>query len=61
LPVFKGLFSAPNPVCVKYALSKLNLCRPNLRLPLVELADDQRKALDAVLTETKFLSLAKVS
>jgi 4-hydroxy-tetrahydrodipicolinate synthase len=61
LPIFKGLFTAPNPVCVKYALSKLNLCRPNLRAPLVELADDQRKTLDAVLTETKFLSLAKVS
>jgi 4-hydroxy-tetrahydrodipicolinate synthase len=61
LPIFKGLFAAPNPVCVKYALSKLNLCRPNLRLPLVELADDQRKALDTVLAETKFLSLAKAT
>lgn len=61
LPIFKGLFTAPNPVCVKYALSKLNLCRPNLRAPLVELADEQRKVLDRLLAETKFLSLAKVS
>ena len=61
LPVFRGLFTAPNPVCVKYALSKMNLCKPHLRAPLVELADDQRKALDAVLAEAKISSLAKIS
>src|SRR5205807_1773950 len=31
LPVFKGLFTAPNPTCVKYALSMLGLCKPHLR------------------------------
>lgn len=61
LPVFKGLFAAPNPVCVKYALSKLKLCKADVRAPLVELADEQRKTLDNVLSETKVLSLAKVS
>jgi 4-hydroxy-tetrahydrodipicolinate synthase len=51
LPLFKGIFMAPNPTCVKYALSKLGLCKPHLRLPLVPLADKQREAMDALLKE----------
>jgi 4-hydroxy-tetrahydrodipicolinate synthase len=31
MPVFKGLFAAPNPTCVKYALSKANLGRSEER------------------------------
>lgn len=49
LPLFKGLFTAPNPTCVKYALSKLGLCHPRLRLPLVELNDAQKTAMDELI------------
>ncbi len=49
LPLFKGLFAAPNPTCIKYALSKQGLCKPYLRLPLVELPESSRTALDAIL------------
>jgi len=49
LTLFKALFAAPNPTCVKYALAKLGLCKPHLRLPLVELTALQRTTLDTVL------------
>jgi 4-hydroxy-tetrahydrodipicolinate synthase len=48
-PIFKGLFSAPNPTCVKYALSQLGLCKPHLRLPLVPLNPAQQETLSSVL------------
>lgn len=53
LPIFKGLFIAPNPTCVKYALAKMGLCKENLRLPLVPLSDAQRKNIDELLKEIK--------
>ncbi len=49
LPIFKALFAAPNPTCVKYALSKMGLCKENLRLPLVPLDAQQKETLDKVL------------
>lgn len=49
LPVFKGLFAAPNPTCVKYALARLSLCKPHLRLPLVELDGNQKEAMDKLM------------
>ncbi len=53
LPLFKGLFLAPNPTCLKYAMSKLNLCKENLRLPLAPLAESQRKIVDDLIKEIK--------
>ncbi len=50
-PLFKGLFTAPNPTCVKYALSRLGLCRPHLRLPLLPLEGRQKEAMDALLKQ----------
>ncbi len=49
IPVTKALFSAPNPVPVKYALSRLGYGRPSVRLPLVELSDAERVVVDIVL------------
>lgn len=51
LPLFKGLFAAPNPTCVKYALSVSGLCKPNLRLPLVPLDNAQKETLDQILAQ----------
>lgn len=51
LPVFKALFAAPNPTCVKYALSKMGLCKENLRLPLIPLDAQQKATLDKVLEQ----------
>jgi len=60
MPLFKGLFAAPNPTCVKYGLAKLGICGEHLRLPLVPLSDAQKKDMDALLAKydlTKTLSL----
>jgi 4-hydroxy-tetrahydrodipicolinate synthase len=35
LPIFRGVFSAPNPVMVKYALTKLGVETGGVRLPLI--------------------------
>jgi 4-hydroxy-tetrahydrodipicolinate synthase len=61
LPLFKGLFAAPNPSCVKYALSRLNLCSPILREPLVALNEDQKKVMDALLAQANVTALAKTA
>lgn len=52
LPMFKGLFTAPNPTCVKYALASMGICKPNLRLPLVPLSGQPKTQLDKLLKET---------
>src|SRR5699024_12833277 len=39
LPVFNALFSAPNPVPVKYQLNQIGVSVGSVRLPLVGLGD----------------------
>jgi 4-hydroxy-tetrahydrodipicolinate synthase len=46
-PAFKALFSAPSPVPVKYATSKRGFDCARVRLPLVELSDDEKQVVDA--------------
>ena len=58
LPLFKGLFIAPNPTCVKYALAKLGLCKEHLRLPLVPLSDAQRKIMDELIKDIRTTAAA---
>lgn len=48
-PIFKKLFMAPNPVAVKAALARLGLIKEFVRLPLVELTEEQKTELYAVL------------
>ena len=51
LPVINGLFAHPNPVVVKYALSKVGVEVGSLRLPLVEMTDDEKKTFDLIWEE----------
>lgn len=51
LPLFKGLFIAPNPTCVKYVLSLMGLCNESLRLPLVPLDAEQKLQIRNMLAE----------
>lgn len=51
LPLFKGLFTSPNPTCLKYALSRLGLCAERLRLPLIPLEKEEKTRLDRCLDE----------
>lgn len=48
-PIFKKLFMAPNPVPVKAALAKFGRIKDYVRLPLVELTEEQKSELFEVL------------
>jgi 4-hydroxy-tetrahydrodipicolinate synthase len=49
MPLFKGLFIAPNPTCVKYLLGRQGLINDSLRLPLVPLSAAQKASMDLLL------------
>ncbi|SOB93432.1 dihydrodipicolinate synthase [Ureibacillus xyleni] len=51
LPLIKQLFANPNPVPVKYAMSKVGFEVEKVRLPLVELTDEDKAAFDHVWNE----------
>lgn len=48
LPLIRALFAQPSPAPVKYALSKLGLCNDNVRLPIVDLTDEEKAGFDEV-------------
>jgi 4-hydroxy-tetrahydrodipicolinate synthase len=48
-----ALFHEPNPVPLKYALSLLGLMSPKVRLPLVELADQAKAEVAAVMSKLR--------
>jgi len=48
-PLFKDLFIEPNPVPVKFAMSRSGKITPDVRLPLCEMADATREKLLATL------------
>lgn len=45
----KVLFIEPNPQGIKYAVSRLGLCRNELRLPLLPVAPETERAIDAAM------------
>ena len=47
-----ALFTEPSPGPAKYALAKLGLCAPDVRLPLVPLSDGARGVVEQALVET---------
>lgn len=51
----KNLFIEPNPQGVKYAASRLNLCRNEFRLPLVPVAKSTEEAIDFALIHAGLL------
>ena len=51
-PLFKELFVESNPAPVKYALSLLGRLQPDVRLPLVALADASRARVEAAMQQT---------
>jgi 4-hydroxy-tetrahydrodipicolinate synthase len=57
LPMFKGLFAAPSPTCLKYALSTLNLCKNKLRGPLVPLDEQQCETMAKLMRAGNISSL----
>ena len=56
LPLHKALFVEPNPIPVKWAMAKLGLCGPALRLPLTPLATQYHSGLIAALASAGLLN-----
>lgn len=54
-PLFKNLFVESNPAPVKYALSLTMGFSPAVRLPLVEMSDDNRQLVRQTLAEINLL------
>ena len=54
-PVHKALFIESNPSPVKYAAKLLNLCRDDVRLPLVKITDSTKAAVKKALVSAKLI------
>jgi 4-hydroxy-tetrahydrodipicolinate synthase len=55
LPLHRQLFVEANPIPVKWAMARLGLCGPTLRLPMTELDAANRPAAEAALREAGLL------
>jgi 4-hydroxy-tetrahydrodipicolinate synthase len=55
MPVHKNLFVEANPIPVKWAMNRMGLCGPALRLPLTELSESQRPVVEAALKASGLL------
>jgi 4-hydroxy-tetrahydrodipicolinate synthase len=55
LPLHKQLFQEPNPVPVKWAMHRLGLCGPTLRLPMVPMTAALEPSLEAALRAAELL------
>jgi 4-hydroxy-tetrahydrodipicolinate synthase len=49
LPLHKNLFVESNPIPVKWAVSRMGLCGPTLRLPLTPLTEASQQVVERVL------------
>jgi 4-hydroxy-tetrahydrodipicolinate synthase len=49
LPVHKNLFVEANPIPVKWAMNRMGLSGPTLRLPMTELSQSQRPVVEAAM------------
>jgi len=56
MPVHKALFCESSPGPVKYALSRLGICLPDLRLPLAPISETSRQAVDAALRSSGLIN-----
>jgi 4-hydroxy-tetrahydrodipicolinate synthase len=54
-PLHSSLFIESNPSPVKYAASLLGMCKPNVRLPLVEIREETKKKVSEALKVAKLL------
>ncbi|MFJ7735169.1 4-hydroxy-tetrahydrodipicolinate synthase [Lysinibacillus sp. NPDC097287] len=48
LPLVRALFAQPNPSPIKYAMTKLGFDTLNVRLPMVEMTDEEKANFDQV-------------
>ena len=55
LPVHKNLFVEANPIPVKWAMQRMGLCGPTLRLPMTELSASQQPLVEAALKASELI------
>jgi 4-hydroxy-tetrahydrodipicolinate synthase len=55
MPLHQAIFTEPGLVGAKYALSKLGLCAPEVRSPLVQLDDSTKAKIDAAMSHAGLL------
>ena len=55
MPVHKNLFVEANPIPVKWAMARMGLCGPALRLPLTPLSASQQPVVEAALKASGLL------
>jgi 4-hydroxy-tetrahydrodipicolinate synthase len=55
LPVHKNLFLEANPIPVKWAMQRMGLCGPTLRLPMTELSASQQPVVEAALKASELI------
>jgi 4-hydroxy-tetrahydrodipicolinate synthase len=58
MPLHDVMFIETNPGPVKYAASRLGLCSPEMRLPMVPVTEPARKAIDAALVKVGLITAA---
>jgi 4-hydroxy-tetrahydrodipicolinate synthase len=56
MPVHKELFIEANPIPVKWAMARMGLCGPTLRLPMTPLAEAHTGAVEAALCASGLLA-----
>ncbi len=56
MPLHEALFAETNPAPVKYAASLLGLCRPDVRLPLVEPGSETRAKVESAMRTAGLLN-----
>ncbi|NNE51496.1 MAG: 4-hydroxy-tetrahydrodipicolinate synthase [Sulfitobacter sp.] len=56
MPLHQAIFTEPGLVGVKYAMSRLNLCSDEVRLPLTGLSDDTKKLVDNGLRQAGLMN-----
>ncbi len=56
LPVHKHLFVEPNPIPLKWAMARMQLCNPELRLPLTPLSTQYHSGLESALKSAGLLA-----
>jgi 4-hydroxy-tetrahydrodipicolinate synthase len=56
VPLHKALFLENNPGGIKYAVSKLGLCRNEFRLPVVPITRSNEEAIDAAMAHAGLLN-----
>ena len=55
MPLHKALFIESSPSPVKFGASLLNLCSDEVRLPLVKITDETKKAVKSAMKHANLL------